>query len=440
MMHADCLSSPRFLSGLSQRGAAAPASSVKRRCISTGSTQSPSGSLPNKQIDMGNGDDSIKRAIGAMAQHQKADDAERAESARSLAYTIVTYAESARRPKAVMLDSAAQMLAFHMKELHAEALVDIVVAFAEMGYSPGLMFLQLLVRELDARNPANLAVGMASFARLEHHPGALLASSFAQQLLRQLHDPHADIAASLRAFDGISSENAIIQVLAQALLVKLTQTSGGELASGPPVQRGCGANNPLLQALINKLIPRSRLDAISQVPAFRVHGLSFLAQLGCTPSSSQMKAVVNALATNSTQYCSVPMRMQAVWALELLDYQPGLEALRSAFAACPPPDLSSFCDLQQSAGKTPLMEWLVASSASRRWSMLDETNGIFTIAQDLRCKDGRSASGPKPGGGQAPGQLRPSHAYDCQALQRSMQAYHICLLFGSDYHDQPIYF
>ena len=72
----------------------------------------------------------------------------------------------------------------------------------------------------------------------------------------------------------------MLQVLAQALLVKLTQTSGGELAAGPPVQRGCSAENPLLQALIVKLVPRSRLDAISQVPAFRVHGLTFLAQLG----------------------------------------------------------------------------------------------------------------------------------------------------------------
>lgn len=67
-----------------------------------------------------NGDDSIMRAIGAMAQHQKADDAERSTSARNLAETIVTYAESAGKPKAVMLDSAAQMLAFHMK-VHPQA-------------------------------------------------------------------------------------------------------------------------------------------------------------------------------------------------------------------------------------------------------------------------------------------------------------------------------
>lgn len=71
-----------------------------------------------------------------------------------------------------------------------------------------------------------------------------------------------------------------MQVLAQALLVKLTQTPGGELAAGIPMQRGCSADNPLLQALLQKLVPRSRLDVISQVPAFRVHGLTFLAQLG----------------------------------------------------------------------------------------------------------------------------------------------------------------
>ena len=74
---------------------------------------------------------------------------------------------------------------------------------------------------------------------------------------------------------------SLVQALAQALLVKLTQTPGGELAGGSPVEQACQAGNPLLDALIDKLVPRSRLDAISQVPAFRVHGLTFLAQLRC---------------------------------------------------------------------------------------------------------------------------------------------------------------
>ncbi|KAK9842375.1 hypothetical protein WJX84_010434 [Apatococcus fuscideae] len=225
-----------------------------------------------------------------------------------------------------------------MQDIQAEALVEIVVAFAEMGYSPGLMFLQLLVRELDARHPANLAVGMASFARLEHHPGALLASAFAQELVRQLRDPQADLVASLEAFCGIPNDNLVIRALAQALLVKLTQTPGGELAGGSPVEQACQAGNPLLDALIDKLVPRSRLDAISQVPAFRVHGLTFLAQLRCKPSESQLKAIVDALGRNSTQYCSIPLRTQALWALELMDYRPGLESLRAAFAEVPPPE------------------------------------------------------------------------------------------------------
>ena len=114
--------------------------------------------------------------------------------------------------------SAYKWLTFYvlcaLQDIQAEALVEIVVAFAEMGYSPGLMFLQLLVRELDARHPANLAVGMASFARLEHHPGALLASAFAQELVRQLRDPQADLVASLEAFCGIPNDNLVIRVRA----------------------------------------------------------------------------------------------------------------------------------------------------------------------------------------------------------------------------------
>ena len=60
---------------------------------------------------------SITNAVLAMIKNQGPDDAKRASSARDLAHTIIKYADhgSAWLPKAAMLDSAAQALAFHMQ-------------------------------------------------------------------------------------------------------------------------------------------------------------------------------------------------------------------------------------------------------------------------------------------------------------------------------------